>query len=303
MKKFRRKIRSLYKKDVTTYDIIAKIFYYGMWIVLVIYALSMLIIPIYMIITALKADDLEYVKNPFGLPETATWSNFKEILQVFSERMDVSIGSMIGVSLATSIFKPLLGVFFTTVFAYVEAYYNFFGKKFLFNLGIVVMVLPIVGNLPSAMQVSKALGVYDNLILNILTSPVGCFYGTNFLLMYATFKGIPWAYAESAMIDGASHYKIFFKIYLPMALPQAVVLFVLGFMTTWNDYSTYLIWLPSTPNISYGMYLFYQRATSYRVTLPQLMSGFIIVMVPTVILYLSTQKIIRSKFIVGGLKG
>ena len=112
-----------------------------------------------------------------------------------------------------------------------------------------------------------------------------------------------WTYAEAAQIDGAGRYRIFFDFYLRMAMPQAVVLMVLGFMGTWNDYSTYLVWLPSTTNISYGMYLFNLRAGAYRVSLPELMAGFTMVTIPTIILYACTQKIINRKFMVGGLKG
>ncbi len=284
-------------------DVVSLVIFWALWVFLILYAISMLVLPLYMLNTSLKANNLECMKNPFGLPKKATWTNFKQIFVIFDEKMDVSVASMIGVSLLTSIAKPFLGVFFTMLFAYVEAKYEFFGRKFFFNLGIVLMILPIVGNLPSAMQINKALKVYDNLFMNIITSPVGCFYGTNFLLMYGAFKVIPWDYAEAAFIDGAGHYTVLFKIYLRMALPQAVVLFVLGFMGTWNDYSTYLIWLPSTPNISYGMYVFYQKANAFRVSLPQLMAGFTMVMIPTVVIYCATQKIINSKFAIGGLKG
>ena len=290
-------------KKYSVTDIVSLALYWIFWVCLIIYAVSMVVLPIYMLITSLKLDNLECVYNPFGLPEQPTWSNYKEIFVIFEERLEVSVVGMFGVSILTSVLKPFLGVFFTTLFAYVEAKYEFWGRKFLVSLGIVIMILPIVGNLPSAMQINKLLGIYDNLFLNIITSPSGCFYGTNFLLMYGAFKVLPWDYAESASIDGAGNYTILFCIYLRMALPQAVVLFVLGFMGAWNDYSTYLVWLPSTPNISYGMYLFYQRANAYRVSLPELMAGFTVAMLPTVILYCCTQKIINSKFAIGGLKG
>lgn len=291
------------KSVMTPMDVFSKTVYWLLWAILAIYALSMLVLPIYMLLTALKADNLECVFNPFGLPEKLVWSNFTEIFQIFDERLNVSVGSMFFVSIVTSVLKPLLGTFFTCCWAYAEAKYEFIGKRFFFSLGIILMILPIVGNLPSAMQVNKALGVYDNLFLNIITSCSGGFYGTNFLLMYGAFKSIPWDYAEAAQIDGAGRYRIFFEFYFRMALPQAVVLMVMGFMGTWNDYSTYMIWLPSTPNISYGMYLFNQRATAYRVSLPQLMAGFTVVMIPTIIIYACSQKIINSKFAVGGLKG
>ena len=293
----------LKNKSRSAADMVSLVVFWFLWAALILYALSMLVLPLYMLGTSFKADNLECMKNPLGFPKRLNWDNYNQILTIFDEKMDVSIASMIGVSVLTSVLKPFLGVFFTTLFAYVEAKYDFFGKKFYFNLGIVLMILPIVGNLPSAMQINKALGVYDNLFMNVITSPVGCFYGTNFLLMYGAFKVIPWDYAEAAFIDGAGHYTVLFRIYLRMALPQAVVLFVLGFMGTWNDYSTYLVWLPSTPNISYGMYVFYQKANAYRVSLPQLMAGFTIVMVPTIAIYCATQKIINSKFAIGGLKG
>ncbi len=288
---------------VTPMDVFSKCVYWLMWVILILYALSMLVLPLYMLLTALKADNLECVFNPFGLPEKIVWSNFTEIFKIFDERLEVSVGSMFFVSIVTSVFKPLLGTFFTCCWAYAEAKYEFIGKRFYFSLGIILMILPIVGNMASAMQFNKALGIYDNLFLNIITSCGGGFYGTNFLLMYGTFKSIPWDYAEAAQIDGAGRYRIFFEFYFRMALPQAVVLMVMGFMGTWNDYNTYLVWLPSTPNISYGMYLFNQRASAFRVSLPELMAGFTMVMIPTIIIYACTQKIINSKFAVGGLKG
>lgn len=295
--------RKMKYKSHTATDAASAVVYWILWGLMLILSISMLILPLYMINTSLKLDNLECVMNPFGLPESPNFANFEKIFIIFEEKMEVSVGGMFAVSILTSVFKPLLSVFFTTLFAYVEAKYDFVGKKFWFNLGIVIMILPIVGSLPSAMQVSKALRVYDNLFLNIITSPSGCFYGTNFLLMYGAFKVIPWDYAEAAFIDGAGHGTVLFKIYLRMVLPQAVVLFVLGFMGSWNDYSTYLIWLPSTPNISYGMYVFYQKASAYRVSLPELMAGFTVVMIPTIVLYCCTQKIIKSKFAIGGLKG
>ncbi len=291
------------QSNMSAMDVFGKILYWALWAILVVYALSMLVLPLYMVITALKADNLECIFNPFGLPEKINWSNFTEIFEIFDERLEVSVGSMFFVSIITSVLKPVLGTFFTACWAYAEAKYNFIGKKFYFALGIILMILPIVGSLPSAMQVNKALGVYDNLFLNIITSPSGGFYGTNFLLMYGAFKAIPWDYAEAASIDGAGRYRIFFDFYFRMALPQAVVLVVMGFMGTWNDYNTYMVWLPSTPNISYGMYLFNMRASAYRVSLPELMAGFTMVMIPTIIIYACTQKIINSKFAVGGLKG
>ena len=284
-------------------EITSKIVYWASWVILWLQVVSLLIIPFYMLMTAFKSSNLEVVRNPFGFPKSLVWKNFTVIFTVIEEKLQLSIASMVGVSFLMSTVPQLLGLFFTTCFAYIEAKYEFIGRKFFFNFGIVLLIIPIVGNSASSMQIRKALNVYDNLFLHIITSPSGCFYGMNFLMLYAAFKVLPWDYAESVFIDGGNSYTVFFRIYLPMVLPQVFAFFVLGFMGAWNDYSTYMVWLPSTPNVAYGMYLFNLRANLFRMTQPELMAGFTIVMIPTAILYILTQNLITSKLLVGGLKG
>ena len=104
-------------KKYSVTDIISLALYWIFWVCLIIYAVSMVVLPIYMLITSLKLDNLECVYNPFGLPEQPTWSNYKEIFVIFEERLEVSVVGMFGVSILTSVLKPFLGVFFTTLFA------------------------------------------------------------------------------------------------------------------------------------------------------------------------------------------
>lgn len=295
-------------------DVVANVFKYAFLVLLILYCFSLLVLPLWMLLTSFKENSLECVYNPFGLPgmnfkypEYSTiafhFENYPKILEVMNEKMSVSVLGMFKNGLIMAIFPGAITLFFTALFAYVEAKYNFIGKKFLFNLGIALMIIPIVGNLASAMQIRKFLHIYDNMFMHILVSPVGCFYGTNFLLLYAAFKGMPWDYAESVFIDGGNHYTVLFKIYFPMIMPTLVSLFVLSFMGAWNDYTTYLVWLPSYPNVAYGMYRFNLDADKYLVDLPVLMAGFTLVMVPTVCIYFFTHKIVQSRIMVGGLKG
>lgn len=297
-----------------TKDIIAKAIEIFFTAVLIIYCVTLLILPLWMILTSLKADSLECVYNPFGLPgmnikypEYSTidfhFENYPKIFEIMNEKLSVGIGEMFKNGLLMATLPGAITLFFTALFAYVEAKYDFVGKTFFFNLGIALMIIPIVGNLASAMQLRKFLHVYNNMFMHILTSPVGCFYGTNFLLLYAAFKGMPWDYAESVFIDGGDHYTVLFSIYFPMIMPTLVSLFVLSFMGAWNDYSTYLVWLPDFPNVAYGMYRFNQDADKYLVDLPVLMAGFTMVMIPTVVLYFFTHEVIQSRIMVGGLKG
>ncbi len=278
-------------------------------VVLVCYCISLLFPIVWMVINSLK-DEYDYAVDLFGFPTIWKFSNYSTVLRLIRVPVrigkgirNVGIGLMVYHSLFRAILTPAVTVFFKACCAYCLAKYTFRGRRFLYRLGIVVMILPIVGALPSALMVHKALGTYNNMYLFLVISPNNIF-GMDFLIFYGAFKVLSWEYAEAAFIDGASHYTVMFRIMLPMVLPLCVVYFVLGFLGTWNDYSTPLIWLPSYPNLAYGLYYFQLSTTSGAegTSSPMILAGYTIVMIPTVILYLLCHKVIIEKFTVGGLK-
>ncbi|WP_251617471.1 carbohydrate ABC transporter permease [Pumilibacter muris] len=275
------------------------------------YCLSLIFTLVWMLYTSFKTE-FEYIVDAFAFPKQIGkigFSNYSEMFKIF-EMKTLKNGAevvyrfphMFGYSLIWALLTSLVNVFFTTLVAYVVAKYKFFGRNFLYALGIFVMITPIVGNLPSAMQVKQALGIYNNIWLTILTSPQTVFSGVHFMLMHAAFKHISWNYAEAAFIDGASHYRVMFQIMFPLVLPTCVVLYVLNFLGAWNDYSTFIIWLPSYPTLAYGMLYFQSQSSKYGATMPVIMAGFTIVAIPNIVLYLLSQNLIMSKFSVGGLK-
>lgn len=278
-----------------------------LWVILIVYCLSLLVLPIWMFLTSLK-DPLEYATNSFAFPKSFNFDNYKSVYEKLKISIDYqttyTLWDMAGFSILYSVGVSLISVILTTCMAYVIAKYRFPGRNFLYTLGIIVMIVPIVGNLPSAMVVRKALGTYDNIILTILTSPVTSFSGLYFLLLHGAFKQLPWDYAEAVFVDGGGHYSAFFRMYLPMILPTMTVIFVLNMLGAWNDYTTFMLWLPSTPNLAYGLYLFQGVSRAlYKSSITEIMAGFTLVIIPTVIMYLASQKLILSKFTVGGLKG
>lgn len=292
----------------TKVDIVAAVSKWICFTVLAVYCITLIYPLVWMLLNSLK-DEWAYSRNPFGFPDIWMWENYAEAFR----KLQVSdptglkvfdIVDMFLISLFRSGVASFLGVFFQAICSYVLARYKFVGNRFIYGLGIVVMVLPIVGNMPSAMQVARALGTYDNLWLSVITSPSNIF-GLNFLILYGAQKALPQDYSEAAFLDGAGHCRVMFSIMLPMVIPVCAVIFVLSFLGCWNDYSAHLIWLPSWPNLALGLYMFQQTSTGGMsgVTRPQMFAGFVIVMIPTVILYLSAQNLIVSKFTVGGIKG
>ena len=194
-----------------------------------------------------------------------------------------------------------MGVFLPTITAYIVSKYNFRLKNLIFNTAIIVMIIPIVGNLPSQLRVTQALGIYNNLLPYLIFS-AGPF-GFNFILMYGAFKSLSWTYAEAAFIDGASHFTVMLKIMFPMIMPTFSTLFILGFIGHWNDYMIPITFLPSYPNLAYGMYNFQLEAARIGAAMPEILAGFVIVSVPTCIMYFTLQKFGLKNVRMGGLKG
>lgn len=290
-------------------DIVALSAKWTLYGILVVYCITLLIPLVWMIFTAFKGYT-EYYENLFLWPKQWIFSNFpsafsKLKIQTVTDTaiIQYSIWDMLSTSLIWSVSTAFLHVLFTALVAYVMARYEFIGRNFLYTLGIFIMITPIIGNTPSMMVVRKALGIYNNMALTILTQNSTCFSGLHFLILYAAFSGLPRSYSEAAEVDGAGHFTVLFKIMLPMMLPTCAVIFVLSFLGHWNEYGTFLIWLPRYANLATGMYLFQKDAVFYGATINEIMAGFCIAIIPSALLYIASQKLIMSKFTVGGLKG
>ena len=297
-------------KKVSAINIADKVLKSVLWVMLIIYCISLLATLGWVLINSLN-ETLYMSRFPLELPEKLNFENYAEVLYVFKMiitnkdgvKYEYGLLEMLIYSLIYSTGTAFVTVALYTMMAYVMAKYKFKGREFLYALGIFVMVTPIIGNTASMVQVREFFGIRDNMFLLIITSNSCAFAGLNFLLIYAACKRIPWDYAESAFVDGAGHMHVFYRIMLPMVIPSCAVVFVLQFLSVWNDYETFLVWLRFYPSLSLGLVSFRYQAEIKGIGTPIVMAAFVVAMIPTIILYLSSQKLILDKFQVGGLKG
>lgn len=286
---------------------IVKIF---VWLFMVVHCLSF-VWALWWCVTSSFKGLIDFTLHPFGLPEIWKWSNYKEAFAKFSMLAPTPDGTIVRYGMAPMLLYSFLyagGTTFVlmvliTLCAYVISKYNFLGKEFIYTLGIVLMVIPIIGAGPADMRLNRLIGRYNNMLFVILTPSGTVFSGYQFLMIYSAFKGVSSSYAEAAEMDGAGHWLIFFKIMLPMVLPTVATFFILNFIGYWNGYGTFLVYLPSYPSLSLGIFDFEARSSVEGVPATIVMACYVIVMIPTAALYLSSQKMITAKFIVGGLKG
>ena len=306
--------------------IVSKIIWSFIGVVMLTYALTLILPIFWMLYSSLKSWQA-WTFSAFTLPgfykvegapqvllddlNRICWDNYLiafSRIRVDEGKNSYDMWDMLFNSVLTSVWEPFKSVFWMTVTAYVMARCKFPGNKFLYNYGIVLMIVPIYGTGAANMILMNKLGLYNNLyVAELVLQPATTWSGMNFLVLYGALKAIPMTYTEAAELDGASKLTIMFKIIIPMVLPTCATFYLLGFINTWNAYENFLIMYPDFPNIAYGVYRFQATAwtggANVALSKPQVFAGIVIVMIFPLILYLSFQKIIRSKFTVGGLKG
>ena len=187
----------------------------------------------------------------------------------------------------------------TAVVSYLVARFQFKFSKIVYNFVIVTMCIPIVGGLASELRMLQNLGIYDTwLSMGVLKFN---FLGAYFLTFVAMFRAIPKEYTEAAKIDGASNLSIMLRIIFPQALNMIVTVFLLNFITYWNDYKTAMLYLPSYPVATYGVFYFMNTPMGAGATsqIPVQVAGALLMTLPILILFLVFNKRLRGGVYIG----
>ena len=111
------------------------------------------------------------------------------------------------------------------------------------------------------------------------------------------------AYSEAAKIDGASQFRVMVQVVLPLCIGTIMTVFLLNFITYWNDYQIPMVYLPSHPVAAFGMYEFQNVMTSELANTPTRLSGIFIMAAPIVVVFALLNKRLMVNLSVGGIKG
>lgn len=276
-----------------------KIFVY---VALITLAIS-IIVPIAWVFLASLKSQLELVSgNPFDFPKQMLWSNFA----------DAFVKARMGDYLLNTIIVTALSLVILLVVAlpasYVLARFDFVGKKFfngLFMAGLFVNVNYIV--LPIFLMLFNAdikLGVDFFLNSKFWLSVVYAATALPFTIYLLTgyFKTLPKAYEEAACIDGCGYFKTMTKIMIPMARPSIITVILFQFLAFWNEYIIAFTFMDKdNATLAVGVKYLMADAKS-QANFGVMYAGLVIVMIPTLILYICVQKKITQGMSIGGMK-
>ncbi len=274
------------------------------FVLLALYAALVLFFFLYGFLISIKPNqdaflsDLLDVKL-FSFPKNPNFGNY---VSTFTEWKAIdgknSFMTMVWNSVWRTTASAFLNWFSTAIVCYVLVHYRSKFTSFIYTLGLLIAMLPLYGGQAAQYRLYSRLGLINNPAISFVSIAL---YGTYFFYMYAFWKGISHSYAEAAEIDGANHYQILFKVMLPQVLPSIISLFVMQFITAWNDYEGTAAYMKEYPNLAYGTYAFSVQS-EYAGNVPAYFAGVILSLIPVLILFVAFQNTIMEKVYFGGLK-
>lgn len=263
--------------------------------------LAIVLIPFYiLVITSLKntieANDITFSWFP---KEGIDVSSYRELFS-YGASTGITMGKAIINSFVYAFIPVFAGLFVSAVSAYAFAKLEFKGKKILYRILIMTMMMPGCVTMTTAYIMYEWYG-WTNTPLPLIVP--GCLGGAaTVMFLREYFMGIPDGILEAARIDGAGKWSCFFSIMLPLGKPALVAQFILGFITAYNDFVAPLIYLNDPGKYTVQVALNFVNGTIPDQTL--IASAGVFSLVPMLLLYVIFQKrIISGISMSSGLKG
>jgi len=291
----------------------------GLWLVAVVFPL------VWIGINSLRTSQ-EFTQNPFGVPWIITGSPYEDgpapidgvrenyvnaWVQSHFQNFFLNSIVVVGVSLI-----GILAV--SSMAAYVLARFPFRGSRALFVYLISGMMVPApLVLIPLFFQystlsdtlsaVARPLGfevqLHDSLTGLILIY-IAFSLSFTILVLYGFFRSLPGALRESAIVDGCSEFGVFWHVMLPLARPGLVTAAIFNFIGLWNEYLFALVFIHSEEKktLPLGLASVSMQA-QYKTDFGLMFAGLVIVIVPTLLVYLVLQRRLTKGITVGALKG
>ncbi len=201
-------------------------------------------------------------------------------------------------SLFLSIMVTIVSLVFNSMAGYAFAKMRFKGKDKLFNFLLSSMIIPSQVTMLPLFLLLKYMGLINTYFAIIIPGMANIF-GIFMIRQYAL--SIPDSLIESARIDGANDFQIYYKIILPLCLPILVTLAIFSFLGTWNDFLWPLIVL--TDNNMYTLPVALANLMGEHSKDPELMmAGSVITIIPVILVFLALQKYYIKGIMMGGVK-
>ncbi|SES34143.1 carbohydrate ABC transporter permease [Salisediminibacterium halotolerans] len=202
-------------------------------------------------------------------------------------------------SLIISAVLIVLSLFFSSMVGYALALYEFKGKRFIFLIVLLTLMIPFEILMLPLFRVMTTLNLIDSyfgVMLPLIVAPIAVF----FFRQYAV--GLPKELMESGRVDGCTEYGIFFKIMAPLMVPSFAAMAILQGLISWNNFLWPLVVLRSNDMFTLPVGLA-TLLTPYGDNYQILFTGSVMAIIPIIVLFLFFQRFFIAGLTSGGVKG
>jgi multiple sugar transport system permease protein len=262
---------------------------------LIVIALASMMPLLYMVSTSLKASGREFAFPIEWIPNPIVWGNYDTALTrvptltFFKNTLIVTVLTLIGELLTASLV------------AYGFARARFPGRDFLFILMLSGLMLPYMVTLIPQFVLFRNLG-WINTLLPLI---VPAFFGGHpfyIFLLRQFFKGLPTELEDAAMIDGASFFRVWWTIAMPLARPALATVAILSILAHWNDFTAPLVYLNTQNNWTLALGIRLLR-DQYQINFNLMMAYAVMMTLPVFTVFFIFQKYFIQGITLTGMGG
>ena len=265
--------------------------------VLIAMAVMMIFPLLWLISTSFKSPAKQMLWPPQLIPNPFYPRNYRDLFIIapmgkyLLNSFKISTLSVLGVSFSSSL----------AAFAFARM--RFRGREVLFGILLATMMLPYAVTVIPTFVIMKYLGWLNTHYPLIVPSFFGSAYFV--FLLRQSYRSVPQDLFDSAMIDGAGFFRIYWGIFIPLGMPALVTVALFAFLGSWNDLFGPLIYLSSQEKMTVALGLTYLRgrAGTGVEQVGVIMAGSMLGVVPMLLLYGFGQKYFIQGLARTGLKG
>jgi len=260
---------------------------------LLIFGVILVFAPLLIVVNvSLKTNEEYMMSGVYTLPDNIL--NMSNYIRAFIEGKFYTGFVNTGILIVISV--PL-AIFFGTMVAYVLSRFDFKYKALIYMAFLIPTFIPGMTVTIATFQIIKAMGLYNTMLAGVIL-----YIGTDIMQIYIFLQFInqvPKALDESAMLDGASRFQIYYKIILPQLKPAIATTVILKLLGIYNDFFTPYMYMPKIKTAATGLYSF---SGDKLAEWPLMSAAIILVAIPTIVIYIFLQKYIISGVTDGAVK-
>jgi raffinose/stachyose/melibiose transport system permease protein len=265
-----------------------------LWLILIAIAVVWIAPFVFIVFTSFKANSTVMASSAFAPPTSLDWGNYSAAWA--RGRFSTTVFN----SVVITTFKVPLGLFISAMAAYALSRIRLPAGRAIFLLVLFGTMLPFQVMLAPLFTLVNSFGLINTKIGVILPYLA---FGVPYqvFILHGFFSEVPKELSEAALVDGASHFTIFRRIFLPLSLPVLAALLILDFVATWNEFAMALVILQdnSTWTLPLGLMSFQSQ---FQSDYGQLNAAIVMTVLPATIVYLIFQRYFVSGLTSGAIK-